>query len=77
MGLVAKLVGIQTPSGMVVPRDTLIYYATQIPDLRNAVISVLAKDGHLVKLGLKPLPWHVRLWRRLFRKSVPALPQGT
>lgn len=73
MALVAKLVGIQTPGGQIVPRETLIYYATQVPDLRNAVIKQLAEEGWLVPLKLQPLSW----WRRLLRRRAPALPQGT
>jgi len=68
--------GIQGPGGMVIPKETLVYYATQIPVLRSEVIAVLLAEGHLEAAGVKPPSWPVRLWRRLFTRERPALTQG-
>lgn len=73
MGIKTTLVGIQGPGGMTIPKDQILYYATQVPALRREVIRVLAAEGWLEAAGVRPVPWY----RRLFRKRAPALPQGT
>ncbi len=69
MGFKAQLVGIQGPGG-IVPRETLVYFATQVPIVRDEVIKALVAQGHLRAAGLERVPWYVR-W---FRRDKPALP---
>lgn len=71
MGFRAKLVGIQGPGGALIPRELLVHWATQIPDVRREVIAKLQQDGYLGALGLEPVPW----WRRIFRRRAE-LPAG-
>lgn len=54
-------------NGSIVPPETLVYLATESPVVRAEVVKRLVEMGYLSHVGLEPVSW----WRRLFRRALP------